>query len=80
MDNRELPMMTLTLDDGSTMECGVYGIFEMGDMHYICLVAYDEEEILYYRYFDEETPRLERIDSMVEDQLVRQKIEQLFML
>lgn len=80
MENRQLPTMTLTLSDDSTMECGVYGIFEMGNTNYICLVSYEDEEILYYRYYEEESPRLEVIDNALEDRLVREKIEQLFML
>jgi len=42
--------ITLTLDDGSELECHVLGTFEVDDIEYIALVPIGEEEVFLYRY------------------------------
>ena len=48
--------VTLTLDDDSTVECAIVGIFDGGDKEYIALLPLDENgqnedgEVYLYRY------------------------------
>lgn len=54
--SEEADMMTLTLDDGSTLECEIISIFPVGDQAYIALLpvetpaGYDDSDVLLYRY------------------------------
>lgn len=55
-DEEEMDIIHLTLDDDSTLECGVLGLFEVEDKEYIALLPLDEDgpedEALLYEYKD----------------------------
>jgi uncharacterized protein YrzB (UPF0473 family) len=59
--------VTLTLDDGSEMECAVLTIFPVGDKQYIALLpmetSEDEEgEVYLYRYSELENDEIELLN------------------
>lgn len=54
-ENEEEMTVTLTLDDGTELECVVLTIFEAGDREYIALLPLDgreaeDGEVYLYRY------------------------------
>ena len=64
--------VTLDLEDGTTIECGILTILEVDEQDYIVLIPMDENdepieegEVYIYRYFEDEdgTPSLENIDN-----------------
>ena len=74
--------VTLDLDDGSKLECLIVTIFEAGSegQNYIALSPIDsEDEILFYRYFEDEegNPSLENIDSDDEFDIAVDKFDEL---
>lgn len=60
MSNEEMefdePKVTMTLDDGTELECDVVAIFPVGDQEYIALLpdkvveGFEENEVFLYRY------------------------------
>lgn len=67
----EMDIIHLTLDDDSSLDCGVLGIFEVEDKEYIALVPLEEEEgqendALLYEYKDQEDGEFEL--SLIEDE------------
>ena len=69
-ENDEEMTVTLTLDDGTELECVVLTIFEAGEKEYIALLPLDENgenedgEVYLYRYYEEnDQPNLDNIDS-----------------
>lgn len=76
------PIIHLELDDGSSIECIVVGIFPAGDYDYIALEPADEEaegEVFVYRYSEDEegNPILENIESDEEYELVSEAFDEL---
>ena len=76
--------VTLTLDDGSEVECIVLTIFEAGNKDYIALlpteVAESEEgEVYLYRYSENENgePELENIEDDDEYEIVADAFDEL---
>lgn len=70
-------MVTLTLDDGSELECVVLTIFTAGGREYIALLptegeASEEGEVYLYRYSEEEDgqPKLDNIEDDDEYEIV----------
>ncbi|HBN57260.1 MAG TPA: DUF1292 domain-containing protein [Lachnospiraceae bacterium] len=63
--------VTLTLDDDSTIECAIIGIFDANNKEYIALLPLDEDgkntdgEAFLYRYITSPlgSPQLENIDD-----------------
>lgn len=63
--------VTLTLDDDSTIECGIVGIFDANNREYIALLPLDENgqnsdgEVFLYRYQVDAggNPQLENIED-----------------
>lgn len=84
-DHEEMKTITLTLEDDSELECGVLGIFEVAAEggEYIALVEFEEEQVLLYRYSedeeDSETFSLESIDSEEEFNNVAEVFHEMFM-
>ncbi len=71
--------ITLTLDDGSEIECHVLGIFEVEDVEYIALLPIGEEEVFLYRYEeDEEGMELINIEDDEEFEIVAEAFYALF--
>ncbi|WP_077368125.1 DUF1292 domain-containing protein [Anaerosalibacter sp. Marseille-P3206] len=76
----EMDVIYLTLDDGSEMECGVLGIFEVEDKSYIALIPLEDEQILLYEYIEEgEEFELGQIESEEEFELVSEAFNALFL-
>ena len=68
IDNEEEAVVTLELDDGTTIECAVLTIFPVGENDYIALLPLDGEaaeegEIFLYKYIETEDgePSLDNI-------------------
>ena len=76
-NNSEYSTVTLSLDDGSEVECAVIRTFPAGDKNYIALLPIadideDESEVYLYRYSisADNEPVLENIDSDEEYEIV----------
>jgi hypothetical protein len=84
-DFEEVEMMTLELEDGTTLECEIISCFDVDDQSYIALLPvdcpedFDDDEVLIYRYFelpnDEFT--LESIDDEEEFEIVADAFDEL---
>lgn len=83
MEQEEMTV-TLTLDDGSELECVVLTIFEAGKRDYIALLPIegeeaDEGEVYLYRYSEdaEGNPNLENIEDDDEYEVVAEAFDEL---
>ena len=83
-ENDEEMTVTLTLDDGTELECVVLTIFEAGEKEYIALLPLDGREAEdgeVYLYRDVEdingNPDLENIDSDEEYEIVADAFDEL---
>ena len=69
IDEFENDTVTLTLDDGSDLECAILSIFPVDGVNYIALtplnVPEEEQEIFFYRYTEDADgePGLENIED-----------------
>ena len=76
--------VTLTLDDGTEVECNVLTIFEAGNRDYIALLPTEgaeseEGEVYLYRYTESEDgdPTLENIEDDDEYEIVADAFDEL---
>lgn len=78
--------VTLSLDDGSEVECAILTIFDVEEQSYIALLPLDEEgdeteegEVFIYRFFEDEdgNPSLENIESDEEYEAVADRFDEL---
>ena len=83
-ENDEEMTVTLTLDDGTELECVVLTIFEAGEKEYIALLPLDgreaeDGEVYLYRYVEDinGNPDLENIDSDEEYEIVADALDEL---
>lgn len=83
-ENDEEMTVTLTLDDGTELECVVLTIFEAGEKEYIALLPLDgreaeDGEVYLYRYVGDinGNPDLENIDSDEEYEIVADAFDEL---
>ena len=83
-ENDEEMTVTLTLDDGTELECVVLTIFEAGEKDYIALLPLDgreaeDGEVYLYRYVEDinGNPDLENIDSDEEYEIVADAFDEL---
>ena len=83
MEQEEVTV-TLTLDDGSQLECVVVTIFDAGEREYIALLPMDSEEtdegeVYLYRYTEDAdgNPNLENIESDEEYDIVAEAFDEL---
>ena len=83
-ENDEEMTVTLTLDDGTELECVVLTIFEAGEKEYIALLPLDgreaeDGEVYLYRYVEDinGNPDLENIDSDEEYEIVADAFDAL---
>ena len=83
-ENAEEMTVTLTLEDGTELECVVLTIFEAGDREYIALLPLDgreaeDGEVYLYRYVEdaEGNPDLENIVSDEEYEIVADAFDEL---
>ncbi|GLB26966.1 hypothetical protein LXJ15735_32070 [Lacrimispora xylanolytica] len=84
MESQEEMTVTLTLDDGSELECVVLTIFTAGERDYIALLPMDgpeaeEGEVYLYRYSESEDgqPDLQNIEDDDEYEIVADAFDQL---
>ena len=84
MDENEEMTVTLTLDDGTDLECVVLTIFEAGGNDYIALLPldgneYEDGEVFLYRYKEnaDGTPELDNIISDEEYEIVADAFDEL---
>ena len=84
MNENEEMTVTLTLDDGSDLECVVLTIFEAGENDYIALLPLDgneceDDEVFLYRYREnaDGTPELDNIISDEEYEIVADAFDEL---
>lgn len=84
VENDEEMTVTLTLDDGTELECVVLTIFEAGEKEYIALLPLDgreaeDGEVYLYRYVEDinGNPDLENIDSDEEYEIVADAFDEL---
>lgn len=76
----EVDIITLTLDDGSELECEVMGIFNVGEKEYIALAPMDgSDDIFLYGYEEkaEDTFDLIDIEDDAEFEAVSAEFEKL---
>lgn len=67
--------MTLTLEDNTEVKCTVIDIFEANNREYIALLPVGDDEVLLYRYIDEEDSEnfaLENIETDEEFQVAEE--------
>ena len=83
MEQEEVTV-TLTLDDGSQLECVVLTIFDAGEREYIALLPMDSEEtdegeVYLYRYTEDAdgNPNMENIESDEEYDIVAEAFDEL---
>ena len=83
MEQEEVTV-TLTLDDGSQLECVVLTIFDAGKREYIALLPMDgqeaeEGEVYLYRYSEDAdgNPSLENIEDDEEYEIVAEAFDEL---
>ena len=84
MSENEEMTVTLTLDDGSELECVVLTIFEAGERDYIALLPLDgkeaeDGEVFLYRYSEDAdgNPELDNIISDEEYEIVADAFDEL---
>lgn len=82
--DQEEVTVTLTLDDGSELECVVLTIFDAGEREYIALLPMDGEEaeegeVFLYRYAEDAdgNPSLENIEDDEEYETVADAFDEL---
>ena len=82
--DQEEVTVTLTLDDGSQLECVVLTIFDAGEREYIALLPMDgqeaeEGEVYLYRYSEDANgnPNLENIEDDEEYDIVADAFDEL---
>lgn len=83
-EEAEETMVTLTLDDDTTLECIVINIFQAGDKEYIALLpmegeAAEDGEVYLYRYSEDEDgqPNLENIEDDEEFEIVSDAFDEM---
>ncbi|WP_124067567.1 DUF1292 domain-containing protein [Clostridium sp. E02] len=84
IEGQEEMTVTLTLDDGSELECVVLTIFTAGERDYIALLPMagpeaEEGEVYLYRYSEKEDgqPDLENIQDDAEYEIVADAFDQM---
>lgn len=86
VDDKSDMQVTLSLDDGSEVECAILTIFELEEQNYIALLPLDEDgnenedgEVFIYRYFEDEegNPSLENIEDDEEYEAVADRFDEL---
>lgn len=79
-------MVTLDLDDGTSLDCEILTIFDIEEQSYIVLLPvdengtpYDYENVVIYRYFEREDgePYLDNIEDDDEYKRVAKKFQEL---
>jgi len=76
--------VTLTLDDGTVLECAILSIFPAGEKEYIALLPLDENgendegDVFLYRFsVKDDEPSLENIEDDDEYEIVTEAFEEM---
>ena len=86
MNEFEEGTVTLSLDDGKEVECGIVAVFPVGEQDYIALLPLDENgeeneegEVFIYRYSEdsEGNPSLDNIEDDEEYEAVSDRFDEL---
>lgn len=84
MNEFEEGTVTLTLDDGKEVECGIVAVFPVGDNDYIALLPLNDDEaeegeVYLYQYFEDENgePSLGNIEDDEEYEAVADAFDEL---
>ncbi len=80
-DHDEAQIMNLVLDDDTELQCNVLGIFDVDENSYIALLPVGEEEVLIYKYIEddgEEGFTLENIEDDDEFDMVEEAFFDIF--
>lgn len=86
IDEEEDMQVTLSLDDGSEIECAILTIFEVQSQNYIVLLPLNEDgsdnedgEVFIYRYFEDENgnPSLQNIEDDDEYEAVADRFDEI---
>lgn len=79
--DHEDDIVTLTLDDGTELQCSILSIFPVDDKEYIALLPIDEEseEVFIYRFIDtgDDEPILENIEDDDEFEAVADAFDEM---
>ena len=68
-EKKDVDIVTLEFDDGTTMECEIMGIFDYNDEDYVALIPDDDSDDVYiYGYEEYEDGTFEILD-IVNDEL-----------
>lgn len=51
--DEDMEIIYLNLEDGTDVECGILGVFEVEDKEYMALWAIEEDEVLLFAYEEE---------------------------
>lgn len=76
-DEEDADMISLTLEDGTVMECEIITIFEVSGASYIALLpletpdGFEEDEALIYRYIELENDECDLLAIEDEDEFER---------
>jgi hypothetical protein len=81
----ESEMMSLELDDGTTIECAILAYFDVKDNTYIALLpveypeGFDEGDVLLYRYIElnDDAFDLQTIDDEEEFEIVADSFDEI---
>lgn len=72
--DHEEQFMTIVTDEDEELKCSVLGIFDVGDNEYIALLPVGDDEVLLYRYVENDGENFELLNietdeefSMVEE-------------
>ena len=84
MNDFEGGTVTLSLDDGKEVECGIVAVFPVEDRNYIALLPLDDDEaaegeVYLYRYFEDDDgePSIDNIESEEEYEAVADAFDEL---
>lgn len=83
-ENEDFEMMTLTLEDGSEIECAIIGVFDVEEKEYIALIPVNDieseggEVYLYgFKELEDGQPDLSTIESDEEYEKVATEFDKL---
>lgn len=77
--HEDMDIIYLNLEDGTDIECGIIGVFEVEDKDYMALWAIEEDEVLLFAYEElEDEFELIPIEDPDEFDLVSQAYYALF--
>ncbi|MGL5440447.1 MAG: DUF1292 domain-containing protein [Filifactoraceae bacterium] len=68
MDEEEPLILNLELEDGKEVACEVIGIFEVEGVEYIAVVPEDDDQVLIYKYTENDDESEVELDQIEDDE------------